>query len=58
MVIVWHRLICRLSLDQFYGLVNGEQNAFYQICMVLPKVIQHVVENEGANLRVLKIIKN
>lgn len=45
-----HKLIRRVSMDQFYGLVTGQTDAFYQICLVLPSVIQKVVETEGANL--------
>lgn len=47
---VGHRLIRRVSLDQFYALVTGEPDAFYQICMALPGVIQEVVDSEGQNL--------
>ena len=42
--------IRRVSLDQFYALVTGEKDAFYQMCMVLPEVIQRVVDSEGENL--------
>ena len=47
---VGHRLIRRVSLDQFYALVTGEPDAFYQVCMTLPGVIQEVVDSEGQNL--------
>lgn len=40
---VGHKLIRRVSIDQFYDLVTGEENAFYQMCMVLPSIIQRVV---------------
>ncbi len=42
--------IRRVSLDRFYALVTGEKDAFYQMCMVLPEVIQHVVDSEGEKL--------
>ena len=45
-----HRLIRRVSLDQFYALVTGEEDAFYQICMVLPRVIQEVADDAAANI--------
>ena len=45
-----HRLIRRVSMDQFYELVTGQSDAFYQVCMALPSTIQKVVETEGANL--------
>lgn len=41
---VGHRLIRRVSMDQFYALVTGEEYAFYQMCMVLPEVIEKVVK--------------
>ena len=42
---VSHRLIRRVSLDKFYALVTGQEDAFYQMCMVLPEVIESVVMN-------------
>lgn len=45
-----HRLIRRVSLDQFYALVTKQEDAFYQLCMVLPEVIQRVVEAGGSEL--------
>lgn len=47
---VSHKLIRRVSIDQFYALVTGENNAFYQICMALPDVIQSVVNEAGEQL--------
>lgn len=41
---VSHRLIRRVSIDEFYALVTGIDDAFYQICMVLPETIQKVVQ--------------
>lgn len=40
---VGHRLIRRVSLDQFYALVTGAYDAFYQICLALPSVIEHTL---------------
>lgn len=40
---VGHRLIRRVSLDQFYALVTGEQDAFYRLCLVLPAVIERAL---------------
>ena len=48
---VSHRRIRRVSLDQFYALVTGEEDAFYQMCMVLPEIIENVV-NSGEGIRV------
>lgn len=47
---VSHKLIRRISIDQFYAIVTGQHDAFYQMCMVLPNVIQNVVKNEGKKL--------
>ncbi len=50
---VSHKRIRRVSLDQFYALVTGEKDAFYQMCMVLPEIIQEVVNN-GEGIKVPK----
>ena len=44
---VGHKLIRRVSLDQFYALVTGQEDAFHQMCMILPTVIQEVVDGMG-----------
>ena len=43
---VQHRLIRRVSMDQFYHILTGDENAFYKMCMVLPGVINSVVNEE------------
>lgn len=46
---VGHKLIRRVSIDQFYALVTGQEDAFYQMCMVLPSVINKAVDKlEGS----------
>lgn len=40
-----HRRIRRVSMDKFYALVTGIDDAFYQMCLVLPDVIEKVIEN-------------
>lgn len=40
-----HRRIRRVSMDEFYKIVTGQEDAFYQMCMVLPSVIQEVIES-------------
>lgn len=45
---VQHRLIRRVSMDQFYKILTGDENAFYKMCMVLPGVIDSVVNEEGS----------
>lgn len=41
---VSHKKIRRVSLDQFYALVTGQEDALYQMCMVLPSVVENVVK--------------
>ena len=41
---VSHKRIRRVSLDQFYEIVTGEQDAFYKICMILPEIIEKVIK--------------
>lgn len=36
--------IRRLSLDKFYEIVTGDKEAFYKICMELPKIIDEIIE--------------
>lgn len=49
---VSHKKIRRVSLDQFYALVTGQKDAFYQMCMVLPKVIGKVVAEGGDDVKI------
>ncbi|MCL2199204.1 MAG: Eco47II family restriction endonuclease [Defluviitaleaceae bacterium] len=44
-----HRRIRRVSMDKFYEIVTGQEDAFYQMCMQLPKTIEKVVAETGAN---------
>ncbi|MDE7014548.1 MAG: Eco47II family restriction endonuclease [Kineothrix sp.] len=44
---VSHKRIRRVSLDQFYAITTGEENAFYNMCMALPNVIENVVKHDG-----------
>lgn len=58
---VSHRRIRRVSLDQFYALVTGKQDAFYQMCMILPSIISDVVANSESKIphdTVLEELKN
>lgn len=41
-----HRRIRRVSMDQFYKTVTGQEDAFYKMCMALPDVIHDVVTSE------------
>ncbi len=47
---VGHKLIRRVSIDQFYALVTEQDDAFKQMCMVLPGVIQGVVDTLGKSI--------
>ncbi|MBO6108015.1 MAG: Eco47II family restriction endonuclease [Eubacterium sp.] len=49
---VSHKKIRRVSLDRFYALVTGEEDAFYRMCMELPRVIQKVVAEGGDDVKV------
>lgn len=50
---VSHKRIRRVSMDQFYALVTGDEKAFYKTCMALPEVIQKVV-SESKTVRAPK----
>lgn len=43
-----HRRIRRVSMDEFYKTVTGQDDAFYKMCMVLPSVIQDVVSTSDS----------
>ena len=49
---VSHKRIRRVSLDKFYELVTGQEDALYQMCMVLPKTIEKVVAAGGEDVKV------
>lgn len=42
-----HAKIRRVSLDQWYKIVTGEDDAFYQICYVLPQIVQEVLAEDS-----------
>lgn len=48
-----HSRIRRLSIDKFYALVTGEENAFFKLCMNLPDIIQQIL-NEVGQLKIGK----
>lgn len=43
---VGHKLIRRVSIDEFYKIVTGDENAFYKICNILPTVIKEILNNQ------------
>lgn len=49
---VSHKKIRRVSLDQFYALVTGQEDALFQMCMVLPSVIEKVIKEGGEDVKV------
>lgn len=44
---VIHPQIRRVSLDQFYELITHQKNAFFDLCHVLPNVIQDIMNSEA-----------
>lgn len=47
-----HKKIRRMSMDKFYDLVFGEENAFFKLCSALPQIIEDVVsDNPGLALK-------
>ena len=49
---VSHKKIRRVRLDQCYALVTGQEDAFYKLCMVLPVVLEKVVNEGGEDVKV------
>lgn len=45
-----HRRIRRVSMDRFYSLITGQEDAFYQLCLVLPDVIEKVIATAEINV--------
>ncbi len=43
-----HNRIRRMSMDKFYELVFGDSQAFYKLCVALPKIIEDVVGDDEA----------
>lgn len=48
---VSHKHIRRVSIDKFYSIVTGETDAFYQICMALPAVVNEVLSESSATVK-------
>ena len=40
-----HNLIRKVSIDKFYAIVTGQDDAFFQMCMILPEIIEKVVKS-------------
>lgn len=43
-----HRRIRRVSMDEFYKIVTGQEDAFYKMCLCLPATIEKVIETDGS----------
>lgn len=39
-----NKRIRRVSIDQFYKIVTGDENAYYKLCLVLPQVIDDLLK--------------
>jgi hypothetical protein len=38
-----HDRIRRISMDKFYEIVFGQKDAFYKLCLALPKILDDVI---------------
>lgn len=47
---VGHKKIRRVSIDKFFEIVTGDENAFFKICKILPETIQNIIEKSGETL--------
>ena len=45
-----HRRIRRVSIDKFYDLITGQEDAFYQMCMVLPDTIEKAIAGSATKV--------
>lgn len=48
---VSHRRIRRVSIDKFYEIVTGQADAFFKVCMALPRVVEEVLLEGGGNVK-------
>ena len=46
-----NKKIRRVSMDKFYEIVTGDKDAFYKMCMILPELIEEII-NENKELQV------
>lgn len=40
-----HEKIRRVSIDKFYGIVFGDDEAFFKLCKTLPRILDDVIED-------------
>ena len=40
-----HKMIRRVSMDKFYGIVFGDEQAFMKLCRALPSILDDVIED-------------
>ncbi len=48
---VSHERIRRVSIDHFYEIVTGEENAFMKICIALPSIINSVLSDMNNSIQ-------
>lgn len=41
-----HNRIQRVSLDKFYGIVFGDDEAFFRLCKALPTILDDVIKSD------------
>lgn len=46
-----NKKIRRVSMDKFYEIVTGDKDAFYKMCMILPELIEEII-NDNKELQV------
>ena len=39
-------------MDKFYALITGQEDAFYQLCLILPDVIEKVITDTEISIPV------
>lgn len=53
---VEHNRIRRVSIDQFYEIVTGCKTAFYDMCLVLPDVVEQVMAQQSGIAQPVDIV--
>lgn len=48
---VSHKRIRRVSIDKFYEIVTGQADAFYKVCMALPRVVDEVLQENDNEVK-------
>ena len=56
-----HKMIRRVSMDKFYGIVFGDEQAFMKLCRALPSILDDVIDDmkrESLNNTVFQELAN